>query len=70
MIDPVFAAGWAVILAAMAVWEGIALRRKRQGDTLSELVWRVLRINNLFRWLAAGFLLWLLLHFVGLGRYG
>jgi len=54
----------------MAVWEGIALRRKRQGDTLSELVWRVLRINNLFRWLAAGFLLWLLLHFVGLGRYG
>lgn len=40
MPDWVFTAAWGFIIAWFAVWEGLAIWRKRRGDTLSEHVWQ------------------------------
>ena len=62
---------WAVLFGVGAAMEGVALARGQRGDTLSEQVWAILRRGPLvLRWLVAGILLWVLVHFVSLGRFG
>lgn len=55
---------WIAWILAFVVVEVIALRRKAPGDTLSEQVWAVLRGRPVLWFLGAGFLVWLLLHFL------
>jgi len=67
--DPRFLVGWLAILGAGGVWELIALRRRGAPDTLSELVWAVLRSH---RGVYAAFCLfwgWLTLHLLTGGRF-
>lgn len=66
-MDHLFTVAWVVWIAAFGVIEGIALRRKERGDTLSEHVWAVLRRPGPWWFLAAGFLVWLTAHFLGFG---
>ncbi|GAA2082593.1 hypothetical protein [Actinomadura alba] len=52
---------WIVWIAAFATLEGLALRDKRPGDTLSEFVWRVFRVRDrrptVATWIGRGLLL-------------
>ena len=62
---------WIALAAVGTTMEAIALLRSERGDTLSEQVWAALRRGPLvLRWLVAGILLWVLVHFVSLGRFG
>ena len=70
MIDVPYAIGWAVLLAVGGMYEAWALYRKKRGDTLSEAVWWVLSRARVLQFVAAGFLMWLLIHFVFLGAFG
>jgi hypothetical protein len=68
---------WLLWLGAFAVLEGYALVSKREGDTLSEHVWRWFGIGEngkprppvtasvrLRRFLLLAFMTWLLVHFM------
>ena len=61
---------WALWLAAFVVIEGLALKNKKPGDTLSEHVWAWFKIDkneknwNLPRVGLLAFLAWLIGHFV------
>jgi hypothetical protein len=70
-LDAVSLAGWIVLFVAGTAWElrGI-LNKRRKGDTLSETVWRFERLAAVVRYLVAGFLLWLVVHFFFGGRFG
>jgi len=70
MIDTPYAIGWLVLLLIGGAYEAWALYRPKRGDTLSESTWWVLRKSVALRFVAAGFLTWLLVHFVFLGRFG
>lgn len=70
-----FTAGWVIWLALFAVLEGIAIKDRRKGDTLSEHVWWAQeRLRNagmigkvLYGALAGGIfilLTWLIFHFI------
>lgn len=60
---------WIVWIAWFLVWEGMALLDKDRGDTFSEHVWLVLRVGGSFLWfILAGFLAWLIYHFLWEGR--
>lgn len=63
-----FTAGWIVWGIGFAVLEGIAIKRKAKGDTLSEHVWFIVRKTPLFRWLILAAMIWLTLHFTFLGK--
>lgn len=64
---------WLLWLAMFGVVEGIAVFNKQAGDTLSEHVWKWFSIRDKGKgWLArrtvlGGFLVWLLLHMMGVG---
>jgi len=74
MPDWIFTAAWVFILVWFLVWEGIAIVRKRRGDTLSEHVWTWFNLrgskDKLKPWqavLRVAFIMfwaWLTLHFV------
>ena len=67
MSDWVFTALWVAWALMFAAVEGVALMRKRSGDTLSEHVWLLLRLRGPAWFLGAGFLAWLVIHFLGFG---
>ena len=58
-----FTVGWAVIIGAGLVLEAVALWRREKGDTLSEQVWRVLRLHTTVWFIAAGLAAWTVIHF-------
>ncbi len=61
---------WAVWALSFVVVEGLALRDRRPGDTLSESVWRIFSVREKGRaWQArravlVAFLAWLSMHFL------
>ena len=60
---------WSVMVVAFIVIETLALLdHDPGGDTASELIWEIVSIPFLW-WVAAGFLLWLSIHFLGRGEY-
>lgn len=64
-----YTVAWIMWLAMFGVIEGAALFNKDKGDTLSEHVWAWFKIResrqwNIRRFALAGFLVWLLVHFV------
>ena len=67
MIDPLFSVLWGLIFGAGAILEIVAIRRKGKGDTLSEMVWRLLRTSVVTYFVVLGFFAWLLVHFFGFG---
>lgn len=79
MPDWVFTAAWVFILVWFAVWETIAIVRKRRGDTLSEHVWawfslkgRKDKLSRGQAFLRFGFLAfwaWLTIHFLSGGAW-
>ena len=79
MPDWVFTAAWVFILIWFIIWEGIALIRKKRGDTLSEHVWTLFslkgRKDGLKWWQAAlrvlflAFWAWLTFHFLFGGSF-
>jgi len=59
-----FSAGWILWLVWFVVLETFALRRKQDGDTLSENVWAFQRwAGSVGRFGVAALLIWLLYHF-------
>jgi hypothetical protein len=66
-LDWPFTIAWGVIVGAGLIVEGIAIARKRKGDTASEHVWWLLRRRKVYWFVAAGLLLWTVLHFLGFG---
>jgi hypothetical protein len=74
MPDWLFTVAWVAVLLWFVVWEGLALWRKRRGDTLSEHVWQWFCLSGpkagKSRWCIVrrvffiGFWAWLTLHFV------
>lgn len=66
-----FTVAWLLWLAMFLVVEGIALFNKEKGDTLSEHIWKWFSVKDKGKgWLArrfvlAAFLVWLLLHMLG-----
>lgn len=62
--------GWILIFGVGVVWEFKGILSPTKGDTLSETVWRLLRTAKIWRYLLAGFLIWLLVHFLTFGRFG
>lgn len=66
---------WLAWLAAFAVLEGIALLNRRDGDTLSENVWRALLPSRgapywrLRRFVLLAFCAWLSAHFLTGGAF-
>ena len=67
MINPIFATLWVLLFAAMAALEITALVRKPYGDTLSELVWFILRKSIVFKAIMGLILIWVFIHFIWLG---
>lgn len=81
----IFTIGWLLWIAAFAIEEGIALTNKRQGDTLSEHVWKWFAVPEagstdagkrpatvglrLRRFALLAFMAWLALHFLTGGRF-
>jgi hypothetical protein len=61
--------GWVLWLVWFAVLEGLALYDPDPGDTLSEHVWYCAQ-QPVVWWTMAGFLCWLVIHFLGGGRFG
>jgi hypothetical protein len=72
-----FTASWLLWIAAFAVIEGIALRNRRPGDTLSEHVWEWFAIGRpgkprppltgsvqIRRFALLAFMAWLSVHFL------
>lgn len=55
---------WAFWLAWFLVFEGYALYRHNVQETFSWEVWTAERKVPVLRWLVAGFLVWLILHFL------
>lgn len=66
-LDPVFVAGWIVILGAGVAWELIAIFRRKRGDTLSELTWSAFRKSNALRFAVGGLLVWATIHLLFFG---
>ncbi|KKM81974.1 hypothetical protein LCGC14_1324270 [marine sediment metagenome] len=66
-INPVFTVLWGTIFGVGLIVEIVALRRDGKGDTLSEHVWKLLRINVVVWFVALGFFAWLIIHFFGFG---
>lgn len=70
----IFTLIWIILGAVGGVTELVALGNRREGDTLSEHVWRIVRVDDprptpvvwMIRVLVAGVMLWLAGHF-GLG---
>ena len=62
-------AAWCAWAAEGAILEGIALRQKRRGDTLSEHIWALVRLPPVW-WTVLGLMIWATLHFLGRGKYG
>lgn len=70
-LRPVFTWIWVALGTAALVTELVALFNKENGDTLSEHVWKVLKVGDprptsavwVGRGVLAVFLLWLLFHF-------
>lgn len=79
MPDWVFTAAWVFILVWFAVWETIAIIRKKRGDTLSEHVWSWFslrgRKGDLTKWQALSrfaflaFWAWITIHFLSGGAW-
>jgi hypothetical protein len=68
--EPGWTIAWLVWLGLFVLIEGFAIARREPGDTLSEQVWAFIR-GKPARWvMLAGFLLWLVWHFLGMGRWG
>jgi len=81
----VFTVGWLIWIGFFAIEEGIALTNKRNGDTLSEHVWRWFAIPEagtkadgkrpstvgmrLRRFVLLAFMVWLVLHFITGGKF-
>ena len=68
-----YTVAWLVWLALFIVIEGLAIRDKRKGDTLSEHCWEwfaVKQRKRAWRWrriLLASFMVWLTVHFLSGG---
>jgi hypothetical protein len=68
-VNPVFAAAFVLLLAALLVVELIGIKRPQSGDTLTEL-WRHVnrRLPPWFAWgfriFTIGLLVWAVLHFI------
>jgi hypothetical protein len=67
MSDSLFTALWIAWGVLFAVIEGAAIRSKQTERTLSGHVWALLRLRGPVWFLGAGFLVWLVLHFLGFG---
>ena len=65
-----FSKAWALWLLAFIVIEGLALLRPAKDDTLSEHVWSWLSGGPARYILLGGFLIWLIVHFLGKGKWG
>lgn len=71
-LRPVFTWIWVALGAAAFVTEMVALFNRKDGDTLSEQMWKLLRVEDarpstavwVGRGLVALFLLWLVPHFL------
>lgn len=59
---------WLAWLAVGVAGEVLALRNRREGDTLSEQVWRVLRLP-VVSWLGAAAWLWAGIHWLRRGNW-
>lgn len=74
MIDP-YTAGWVAWLLMFVAIEGAALTNRREGDTLSEHVWRWFSIRRkssgwrLRRFSLLAFLAWLVAHLLTGGAF-
>lgn len=70
MLDQVFTNWWIAWVALFFLIEGVAVRNKAKGDTLSEHVWKFLGVNGFkvpsYPWLRrgifAGLFMWLIPH--------
>ena len=62
--------GWLLWGAVGLALEAVALRDRDKGDTLSEHVRRGLRLHPLIWWMAAGAMIWAMMHFLGFDRFG
>lgn len=60
----IYTLAWIVMALWFVVWETLALKRKKGGDTLSEHVWWLLKRGPVVWWAGAGFLTWLFGHFL------
>jgi len=69
-----YTVSWVLWLLAFVIIEWLALKDIDTGDTLSEHVWAVMfqdgRPRPVIYYLVAGFMVWLLLHFMFRGRFG
>lgn len=64
-----FTVAWIIWVAWFIFWEGWALLDRARGDTLSEYVWLLRNKGGTFvAFMLAGFLCWLLWHFIVEGR--
>jgi len=68
MVDWRFTAAWIIWGLAFIGLEAWALIRSEKGDTLSEQVWALFGVSNVVWFMGAGFLLWLVIHFLSRGR--
>lgn len=79
MPDWAFTAAWLVMGAWFLLWEGIAIFRKKSGDTLSEHVWswfslrgpkkNLTKPQGLMRLAFLAFWAWLTFHFLSGGSF-
>ncbi len=69
MYDPRFLIAWLVVLLSGGALELVALFRRGTPDTLSELVWMVLRMHRAYWFIGALFMGWLSVHFLSFGMY-
>lgn len=59
-----YVTGWIIIAVAASILEGMAVKDKRKGDTLSEQIWRILDIHPVVWFMGAGGLVWMVRHFL------
>ena len=79
MPDWLFTASWIVMGVWFLIWEGIAIFRKKRGDTLSEHIWAWFSLEGPKKnlkpwqgWMRFGFLAfwaWLTFHFLSGGSF-
>lgn len=60
---------WLFVLAQAGVLEYMAVRRSKNGDTFSELIWGIIQAHPIFLFVMAGVLAWLVVHFLSGGKW-